>query len=156
MVLAENDLFSYCLFFYLDFFFNFRQSAKMSGGASILSPEKRIEVNPFDVDAWNLLLRESQVFLKFCFIFYLNLVIFTLKFSSLKQLQNDTRFMWERIEKISNYRFSSNLFLFSKFRPDPSIKPARSTKVWWPSSRAQEDTGRPISITRLVLSKCFR
>ncbi|PAV61630.1 hypothetical protein WR25_00658 [Diploscapter pachys] len=32
----------------------------MSGGASILSPEKRIEVNPFDVDAWNLLLRESQ------------------------------------------------------------------------------------------------
>lgn len=30
--------------------------------SSILSPERRIELNPFDVDAWNLLLRESQVF----------------------------------------------------------------------------------------------
>lgn len=29
---------------------------------SIVSPERRIELNPFDVDAWNLLLRESQVF----------------------------------------------------------------------------------------------
>uniref|UniRef100_A0A8L7T3U5 Suppressor of forked protein, putative n=2 Tax=Onchocercidae TaxID=6296 RepID=A0A8L7T3U5_BRUMA len=27
---------------------------------SIVSPERRIELNPFDVDAWNLLLRESQ------------------------------------------------------------------------------------------------
>ncbi|KAL3093072.1 hypothetical protein niasHT_022522 [Heterodera trifolii] len=27
---------------------------------SVLSPERRIELNPFDVDAWNLLLRESQ------------------------------------------------------------------------------------------------
>jgi len=27
----------------------------------VLSPERRIELNPFDVDAWNLLLRESQV-----------------------------------------------------------------------------------------------
>nr|CAD2151073.1 unnamed protein product [Meloidogyne enterolobii] len=26
----------------------------------VLSPERRIELNPFDVDAWNLLLRESQ------------------------------------------------------------------------------------------------
>lgn len=31
---------------------------------SILSPERRIELNPFDVDAWNLLLRESQVQIK--------------------------------------------------------------------------------------------
>jgi len=29
---------------------------------SVLSPERRIELNAFDVDAWNLLLRESQVF----------------------------------------------------------------------------------------------
>ncbi|CAI4231019.1 unnamed protein product [Auanema sp. JU1783] len=29
-------------------------------GASVLSPERRIETNPFDVDAWNLLLREQQ------------------------------------------------------------------------------------------------
>lgn len=29
--------------------------------ASVLSPERRIELNPFDVDAWNLLLRESSV-----------------------------------------------------------------------------------------------
>uniref|UniRef100_A0A1I7XUB9 Uncharacterized protein n=1 Tax=Heterorhabditis bacteriophora TaxID=37862 RepID=A0A1I7XUB9_HETBA len=29
--------------------------------SSVLSPERRIELNPFDVDAWNLLLRESQV-----------------------------------------------------------------------------------------------
>jgi len=28
--------------------------------ASVLNPEKRIELNPFDVDAWNLLLRESS------------------------------------------------------------------------------------------------
>ncbi|KHN81350.1 Cleavage stimulation factor subunit 3 [Toxocara canis] len=28
---------------------------------SIVSPERRIELNPFDVDAWNLLLRESQL-----------------------------------------------------------------------------------------------
>uniref|UniRef100_A0A914PND0 Suppressor of forked domain-containing protein n=1 Tax=Panagrolaimus davidi TaxID=227884 RepID=A0A914PND0_9BILA len=28
--------------------------------SSILSPERRIELNPFDVDAWNLLLRESS------------------------------------------------------------------------------------------------
>ncbi|MFH4974280.1 hypothetical protein AB6A40_000989 [Gnathostoma spinigerum] len=28
---------------------------------SVVSPERRIELNPFDVDAWNLLLRESQV-----------------------------------------------------------------------------------------------
>ncbi|MCP9263716.1 Cleavage stimulation factor subunit 3 [Dirofilaria immitis] len=27
---------------------------------SVVSPERRIELNPFDVDAWNLLLRESQ------------------------------------------------------------------------------------------------
>jgi hypothetical protein len=27
----------------------------------VLSPERRIELNPYDVDAWNLLLRESQV-----------------------------------------------------------------------------------------------
>uniref|UniRef100_A0A915DS50 Suppressor of forked domain-containing protein n=1 Tax=Ditylenchus dipsaci TaxID=166011 RepID=A0A915DS50_9BILA len=27
---------------------------------SVLSPERRIELNPYDVDAWNLLLRESQ------------------------------------------------------------------------------------------------
>jgi cleavage stimulation factor subunit 3 len=28
--------------------------------SSVLSPERRIELNPFDVDAWNLLLRESS------------------------------------------------------------------------------------------------
>ncbi|VDO76042.1 unnamed protein product [Haemonchus placei] len=29
-------------------------------GSSILTPERRIELNPFDIDAWNLILRESQ------------------------------------------------------------------------------------------------
>lgn len=38
----------------------FFQARKMSS-LSIVSPERRIELNPFDVDAWNLLLRESQV-----------------------------------------------------------------------------------------------
>ncbi|CAJ0606603.1 unnamed protein product, partial [Cylicocyclus nassatus] len=28
--------------------------------SSILTPERRIELNPFDIDAWNLILRESQ------------------------------------------------------------------------------------------------
>lgn len=30
-------------------------------GLSMRNPERRIETNPFDVDAWNLLLREHQV-----------------------------------------------------------------------------------------------
>lgn len=37
---------------------------------SVLSPERRIELNPFDIDAWNLLLRESQV------IFYFEIYAF--------------------------------------------------------------------------------
>uniref|UniRef100_A0A914WU34 Cleavage stimulation factor subunit 3 n=1 Tax=Plectus sambesii TaxID=2011161 RepID=A0A914WU34_9BILA len=32
----------------------------MAGVVTIISPEKRIELNSYDVDAWNLLLREAQ------------------------------------------------------------------------------------------------
>jgi hypothetical protein len=28
---------------------------------SVLGPERRLELNQFDVDAWNLLIRENQV-----------------------------------------------------------------------------------------------
>ncbi|VDO37914.1 unnamed protein product, partial [Onchocerca flexuosa] len=36
------------------------QSLASMSSLSVVSPERRIELNPFDVDAWNLLLRESQ------------------------------------------------------------------------------------------------
>ncbi|KAJ1347104.1 hypothetical protein KIN20_002070 [Parelaphostrongylus tenuis] len=33
---------------------------QVMASSSILTPERRIELNPFDIDAWNLILRESQ------------------------------------------------------------------------------------------------
>lgn len=33
----------------------------MAGVIAVITPEKRIEKNPYDVEAWNLLLRDSQV-----------------------------------------------------------------------------------------------
>ena len=33
----------------------------MAGVVAVINPERRIELNAFDIDAWNLLLRESQV-----------------------------------------------------------------------------------------------
>lgn len=33
----------------------------MAGIISVIGPEKRIELNAYDVDAWNILLRENTV-----------------------------------------------------------------------------------------------
>jgi hypothetical protein len=35
----------------------------MAGVVAVIGPERRIELNSFDIDAWNLLLREAQVYL---------------------------------------------------------------------------------------------
>ncbi|VDO98253.1 unnamed protein product [Soboliphyme baturini] len=44
----------------------------MAGIIAVISPERRVEQNPFDVEAWNLLLRDAQLFHK-CLIKVLNI-----------------------------------------------------------------------------------
>lgn len=47
------------LFLFEQLLFQWQFTGQMN--TSILTPERRIENNPYDVDAWNILLRESQV-----------------------------------------------------------------------------------------------
>lgn len=60
---------------------------------SVLSPERRIELNPFDTDAWNILTRETQVRSFLLYLYFLLEYVYLLYCFRLERSNKPESFM---------------------------------------------------------------